>query len=297
MAGLVLTVEITIISLFFAGILGSVFDAPFHRVGSRLVVIFVMLFLYPAYRLSGLQSRADVGLTDAPNRRGLLLSGLKIGIISVSLVYLLGLLLDVYFCDAGTRTPSYLIRKSVQVLIGGILVGVFEEILFRGFLFTLFRKGLGVVAAICIGSFLFSIVHFMRPSNPETLTQWNSGFMLFAHLFDRAGNHFLTEFCALFMMGIVLSILTLWTRSVYVAIGLHTGWVWVMGLFRLFMDNNKSMLWLYGGNEWISNSWSGTILLSAVLIYICITRRRWIAAASPESETALPGIDVLVTEE
>lgn len=254
---------------------GSVLDAPFHRVTSRIVLIMVALLLYPACKLSGIRNKADCGLTGLPDRFALIRLGLWLGIGSMLAVYLLGVVLGVFVWDTGGKSSSYLIRKIVQALAGGLAVGIFEEILFRGFILGALRKSLRSVTAVLFGSFLFSIVHFMRPVDPETVSQWNSGFLLMGNLFARAGESFLQEASTLFCMGVVLSVLTLWTHSIYVAIGLHTGWVWVMMLFRLFTDNQKNLVWLYGTNEWISKAWMGPVLAVFFLLAVFLTKKKW----------------------
>ena len=260
---------------------GSVLDAPFYRVTSRVVLIMVLLFLYPAYRLSGMRSRADIGLSGAPDRWRLMRLGMGIGAVSMLIVYFLGVALNVFALDLAGRPLSFFLRETVEIVIGALLIGVLEEILFRGYILNALRRSAGVIAAILISSFLYSIVHFMRPIDPENVEQWNSGFLLLQNLFARAGDAFLPEFCALFIMGIILSILTFWTKSVYVAIGLHTGWVWVMMFFRLFTDNRETMLWLYGRNEWVSKGWIGTVYLLLFLAAVFATRRRWKKTSVP----------------
>lgn len=259
---------------------GSVLDAPFHRVTSRIVLMMVAALLYPAYRLSGMRNKADCGLTGSPDRFALIRLGIGLGAGSMLAAYLLGVALGVFVWDAGDKSSSYLIRKTVQAVAGGLAVGIFEEILFRGFIFGALRKSLGPAAAVLLGSFLFSIVHFMRPVDPETVSQWNSGFLLMGNLFARAGGSFVQEASTLFCMGLVLSIICLWTKSVYVAIGLHTGWVWVMMLFRLFTDNRENMVWLYGTSEWVSKAWMGPVLSLVFLAAVLLTRKKWKALAA-----------------
>lgn len=259
---------------------GSVLDAPFHRVASRVVLIMVAAMLYPAYKLSGIRNKADCGLIASPDRFALVRLGLGLGVGSMLITYLLGVALGVFVWDTGDKSSSYLIRKTVQALVGGLAVGIFEEILFRGFIFGALRKSLGLVAAVLLGSFLFSIVHFMRPVDPEAVNQWNSGFLLMGNLFARAGDSFLQEASTLFCMGLVLSMICQWTKSVYTAIGLHTGWVWVMMLFRLFTDNRENLVWLYGTSEWVSKAWMGPILSLVFLAAVLLTREKWKTSAS-----------------
>lgn len=258
----------------------SVLDAPFHRVTSRLVLVAVAVLLVPAYKLSGM-SKADCGLVRTTNRVRLAWLGAGLGVGSMLAVYVPGFLLGVYAPDTGGESTAYLLIQIVQILAGGLFIGVFEEILFRGFILGALRRSLGIVAAVAVSSFFFSIVHFMRPEDPAVTDAWNSGILLLGSLFARAGNSFLQEACTLFCMGLVLSVLCHWTRSVYVAIGLHTGWVWVMMFFRLFTDNQETMVWLYGTNEWISKAWAGPILSLVFLVAVFFTWKWWKALSCP----------------
>lgn len=254
---------------------GSVLDAPFHRVTSRLAVVMVLLFLPLACRLSGFKTRADYGFSGAANRKRLLGLGLGLGAASMLAVYLPGAGLGVYAWDGAEKTLFHHIRAVLKILVGGLFIGVFEETLFRGFIFGALRKSLGVAAGIVIGSLLFSIVHFMKPLDPADTGAWNSGLLLFQNLFARAGSAFLQEACTLFCMGLVLCTLYQWLGSVYLLIGLHTGWVWIMMLFRHFSDNQKTMTWLYGTSDWISKSWMGSVLALIFLAAVLLTGRRW----------------------
>lgn len=258
---------------------GSVLDAPFFRVTSRIVLVMVALLLYPAYKLSGIRGKDDCGLPKVDNRRSLVGLGLGLGIGSMLIVYLLGVALGTFAWNTNGKSVSYLISKVFQALAGGLFIGIFEEILFRGFIFGALRKSLGVVAAVILGSLFFSVVHFMRPVNPEVIDRWYSGFLLFGSLFARAGDSFLQEAGTLFCMGLVLSVLCHWMKSVYVAIGLHAGWVWVMMLFRLFTNNQKTMVWLYGTSDWVSRAWIGPILSLIVFAAVLLTHKKWKALA------------------
>jgi membrane protease YdiL (CAAX protease family) len=254
---------------------GSVLDAPFHRVTSRLALIVALALMPTVCRLSGFKTKADCGLTACANRRRLFWLGIGLGLGSMLMGYLPGVLLGVYAWDTGGKSGAYLFRKVVQILAGGFFVSVFEEVLFRGLIFGALRKSLGVIAAILISSFLFSIVHFMRPVDPAVTEAWYSGYLLFGNLFARAGDTFLQEACTLFCMGVGLSVLCQWTKSLYIAIGLHAGWVWVMMFFRLFTENQKTMIWLYGTGEWASKAWMGSLLAVTFLTAVLLTRKKW----------------------
>lgn len=260
----------------------SVLDAPFFRVTARVVLVLVAALLVPAYKLSGFKGRENWGLIKCPNRRRQVWLGIGLGVLSMLGVYLIGMALGAFAWDTRGKSGFYIARKVVQIFAGGLFIGFFEEILFRGFIQSALKKSLGLISAVLLGSFFFSIVHFMRPVNPEIMDKWFSGFLLFGNLFSRAGESFLQEAVTLFSMGVVLALLTHWIRSVYVAVGLHAGWVWVMMLFRLFSENQETMTWLYGTSDWVSKAWMGPIVAAVVLAAVVVTRKKWISLGAEE---------------
>lgn len=259
---------------FWADIADSVFDSPFRRVNDRVVLVLVLLLLAPAYKLSGMRGRADFGIPPRKDGWGLFAKGVVVAAASMLMTYGIGLFAGVY---APAQLDSGVAAELIKIIIGMLLIGVIEEILFRGFILNALRKSLGPVAAVLLSSALFAAVHFIKPAEPADTDQWYSGLQLFSNLFAKVGDTFWPEVCTLFCMGSVLATLSLWTRSVYLAIGLHAGWVWIMMLFRLFTENQGRLVWLYGSGEWISKGWVGPIMALAVWTVVFLTRKKWIA--------------------
>ncbi len=264
-------------NLFWADLADSVFDSPFRRVNDRLVLIFVLGLLVPAYRMSGLHGRGDFGIPKRRDWARLFGAGLIVAVASMLLVYLIGLFAGVY---GVVEVGGDIISELLKIMIGMLLIGVIEEILFRGYILIALRKSLGAAPAVLLSSVLFAAVHFIKPAEPEFTDRWYSGFLLFSDLFAKASNTFWPEVCTLFCMGTVLATLSHWTRSVYITIGLHAGWVWIMMLFRLFTENQGRLVWLYGPGEWISKGWIGPLMALAVWAAVFSTRKKWIAMGS-----------------
>lgn len=262
-------------NLFWADIADSVFTSPMRRVNARIVLILVLILLWPAYRLSGLRGRIDFGIPRQHGWLRIIGGGMALAMVSMLIVYLAGVAAGVYVWDTDGMSAGKIGAELTGILLGGLLIGILEEILFRGFILNALRKSLGAVAAVVLSSLLFALVHFIKPVDPVVTDRWYSGFLLFGNLFARAGDAFAQEATTLFCMGTVLAVLSLWMRSVYAAIGLHAGWVWIMMGFRLFTENNGRMEWLYGTNEWISKAWIGPIMALTVLAVVFLTRIYW----------------------
>lgn len=260
--------------LFWADIADSIFTSPFRRVNDRIVLICVLGLLVPAYRMSGLHGRADFGIPKRSDGLRLFGSGLLVAMASMLFVYTVGWFVGVY---GAVDIAGDLVSELLKIMIGMLLIGVIEEVLFRGYILTALRKSLGPVSAVLLSSALFALVHFIKPAEPEMTDRWYAGFLLFSNLFADASDTFWPEVCTLFCMGTVLATLSLWTRSVYITIGLHAGWVWIMMLFRLFTENQGKLVWLYGPGEWISKGWVGPIMALVVLAVVVLGRKKWIA--------------------
>ncbi|MCF7849369.1 MAG: CPBP family intramembrane metalloprotease [Kiritimatiellales bacterium] len=247
----------------------------FHRVVSRCVMIAVLFALYPAFRLSGIRNAAIIGLTGDRRKWKLMAMGAGLGIVSMLVFYIPGLLLHAFDWKPTDASFHQQLGEILLSTGGCLLIGVIEEIFFRGFLHNLLKRTLGCAVALLIGAAVYALIHFMKPSNPEQLETWYAGLRMLPRLFDRAGSSFVQQSLTLFGTGIVLTLLFEYTKSLYVSIGLHAGWVWVLMMFDQFTNNNCSLCGLYGRSEWISKSWMGIIAASVFVVFTILSKSRW----------------------
>ncbi len=162
--------------------------------------------------------------------------------------------------------------------IGAILVGYIEEFLFRGAVFGMLKKMLGVWAGAMLASLLFAAVHFAAPDPPVGVVygHWYSGFRMLPHMISpldiRWTNGFM--FVSLFLMGMVLCLLYDHYKNLYVAIGLHAGWVWIMRIGIYFMDRDRMQhLMLFGASMTVPKSLIAVLLLSLFLLAVVVLRQ------------------------
>ncbi|MDZ4719581.1 MAG: CPBP family intramembrane glutamic endopeptidase [Roseiflexaceae bacterium] len=109
-----------------------------------------------------------------------------------------------------------------QALAGGlllhILVGVFEETLFRGILFRFLEEGFGSWIALAITASFFGISHL---SNPHA-TVWSA-------------------IAIALEAGVLIGAVYMATRSLWFAMGLHTAWNFLQGaLFGIAVSGTGS---------------------------------------------------------
>jgi membrane protease YdiL (CAAX protease family) len=78
-------------------------------------------------------------------------------------------------------------------------------------------------------------VHFLKPpEHSATDITWTSGFVAIGDSFQQFGEPFLlfAGFTTLFLLGCVLADARIRTRSLWLPIGLHAGWIFASALFN-----------------------------------------------------------------
>ncbi len=123
-----------------------------------------------------------------------------------------------------------------EVVIAASVVPILEELLFRGFILGVLLRSFSRLNALLITSALFSIIHFLKAperTSPNESVTWLSGFVSIAHSFWQFGDPLLLAagFLTLFAIGCILADARLQTRSLWLPIGLHAGWIFANGAF------------------------------------------------------------------
>lgn len=197
---------------------------PFHRYFSRSVQISAIVLLYPAFRSLGIRRISDLGLQTNRRWKRDLASGFFLAWVPLALMASGYILTGVFTLKSNFDAFGFL-------RIGGTaaVVSTIEEFLFRGVLLGLAVAVMSRHAAAILSAALFSIVHFMRTSKQplEAPVGWFSGFEQLPLAFSSAPPWPLLGwgFLSLLIAGILLAYATLHTRSLFIAIGLHAGWI------------------------------------------------------------------------
>jgi membrane protease YdiL (CAAX protease family) len=234
------------------------FEAFFHRA----LMLGALLFLWPFLRWLTIKGLRDLGL--ARNRRwgrdvaiGFLISALPVLFCGVFLVAL----------GNYTMHPHVAWDAVAAVALTAAVVLFIEETLFRGlFLGVLLRSNRPLTAAV-LSSGIFSIVHFLKaPDQTTTSVAWTSGFISLAHSFDQFTKPMLVlaGFTTLFLIGVILAHARLRTRSLWLPIGLHAGWILASGAFNKIAHR-----------EIVALPWLGKSLLIGI-VPLCVCLMSWV---------------------
>jgi hypothetical protein len=177
----------------------------------------------------------------------------------------------------GTRAVDYtgvgVVAWRVGVaLVALLLAGAFEELLFRGYPFQTLLRGAPAVVPLLLLSLLFGLAHWENPSRT---------------FFSTANT---------VLAGIWLSLAYLKTRGLWLPIGLHLMWNWMMGACfglpvsgiklspsSVLIATSAEPVWLTGGGYGSEGGAAAALVL--LLAIILLWRARWLSV-SPEMRAA-----------
>lgn len=138
-----------------------------------------------------------------------------------------------------------------------LFVGVMEEIVFRALLFRITEKALGTVAALIISAVLFSLAHL-------------GGEISLIGLVNTA------------LAGLMLSGAWMVTRRLWLCIGIHAAWNYVLGsVFSIAVSGHPAKGWIVGvlsGPDWVTGGAYGLeqsvwTTLVMTIVFVLLLRR------------------------
>lgn len=242
-------------------------DEPPRRVMGRLAQIYILLGLWPFLRLLRLDSKAALGF-GIPRRRFVLdvVSGWVLGVaILAGLVWAL-LALGVRVPDLPAEGLTwFVLEKAVAALVGGLLIGLLEELFFRGALYGAIRRHGSLRAAVVWSAVLYALLHFLKPHDlpPGVPFDWDGSWRMFQGVFTGALDFsHLDSLLALFLVGVFLALVRERAGHIAWGVGLHAGWVFVIQLSRRLTDADDGATFAF-----VTGAYDGVIgLLAAAWI-------------------------------
>ncbi len=203
------------------------FESYFHRA----LLIAAVVLLWPLLRALRVRGWRDLGLEKNPRPVADAVIGFVIAAIPLLCCGAVLIFLQIYSLRRG-----FLWHKMPTVLFAATVVPILEELLFRGFILGVLLRSFSKLPALLFTSALFSIIHFLKApdaTTPNDSVSWTSGFVSIAHSFWQFGDPMLLAagFLTLFAVGCILADARLLTRSLWLPIGLHAGWIFANGTF------------------------------------------------------------------
>jgi membrane protease YdiL (CAAX protease family) len=250
---------------------------------SKIVLVILELILITLALLSFRKLRLSERFIDCFSQtsgwRRFFVWGFILGCLSLALYLAVLSWLGIYHFKVFIESFGSFLNVLAVSLVSAIIIGVLEETLFRAFLLQMFKEKMNILLAVFFSSLIYALLHFY---NSDYDTQAGVDIFIVPKvlislakpMFDdpiglSAGKPFLgiiPEAVGLLLVGVVLAFSFLKSRSIYLPIGIHAGWVFIIKMRSCFFQLVSGELeWLYGGKYLVTGvlSWAclGLVLL------------------------------------
>ncbi len=261
------------------GVMQFLAETDFQKFFNRGMLIAAIVLIWPAVKWLRIGSVRELGLEQDKRRWNRFAAGFLIGGLVVAVLAAAYIGADVY------RWKKVLAwDKLPPLLLSALVVGLLEESLFRGAILGLFRRSLSPWAAVLANGLVFSAVHFLKPDDSVEITKvdWLAGFDLVPHVFHQFSEPtlLLAHFITLLVLGLMLADVTIRTRSLWLAIGLHAGLVFVKMSFSKFTKREEVHL------PWIGERLEVGLVPVAAMLLMWLAARLWLRYVDPRSTSA-----------
>ena len=240
------------------------FDTFFHR---AILVAAVLLF-WPLLRVSNVRGLADLGLAPNPHWARDVAFGILLAVIP--LLFCAALLIASHLYSF---RHVFVWPRLGKVLLASVSVPFIEETFFRGLVLgILLRTGRKLLPVVAVSA-LFAAVHFLKGSEREpAIVKWTSGFQSVGGAFGGFGDLMmvLATFATLFLIGCILADARVLTRSLWLPIGLHAGWIFASGTFNWLARTRMIAL------PWIGKNLLVGIIPLGLAAVTWIIMRQWL---------------------
>jgi membrane protease YdiL (CAAX protease family) len=271
-------------------------DWWFDKIATRLWQLLMLAAVVLVIRRLRLTNKADFGYgAPRPRWQRQFWIGLAAGLATMLPVTLTLLALDVRPLRAGL--DAALLADALLAGLGsGLAVGFLEETFFRGLMQGAVLRGLRrPLPAIALVAVVYAALHFLaRVRIPHEQVDWLSGLTLLGAVLGNfaAPGAVVDSFLALVAVGLLLGLVTWWTGSIALAVGLHAGWVWMMRTTVGLTSGNAAapFAWLVSRSDgytgWLVLGW--TLLVTALAVAARGRLRSWRQASrgDPSSDSS-----------
>lgn len=260
------------------GILTWLGETPFRKFFHRGLLIAAIVLLWPTARWLQVPGLHALGINPNPRRWEDALVGFAASFLMM--VALAAVLLGLEVVRLRQHVHGL---DLVKIATSAVVVSILEEWLFRGAILGLLARSMHRNGALFLTSALFSILHFLKPNDnavPQTVN-WLSGFGLIPGSFAQFSQPWLVlgGFTTLFCMAWILGYSRFKTGSLWMAIGLHTGWVFgLMSFNKITKRLIKDTLPWFGENLAVGFASVIVVLLTGLLLWA------WFTYVRPDSK-------------
>jgi CAAX protease family protein len=198
-----------------------------------------------------------------------MLNGFVYGMIIMLMIELVLFLLGIHELDPSrSYTFNSISLLLIKAVLAGLLIGLIEESIFRGALFSGLYKQTGAVITVFFSSLVYSTVHFIRYRDlpADTDISWLTGLSMMPEAFRRFSEwSILDYFLTLFIFGVLLGLLRLKHKNIAACIGVHAGIVMLIKIADYFTNRTHNSNFDYLVSQY--NSTFGWISFIVILLF------------------------------
>jgi CAAX protease family protein len=249
-------------------VLASLAHFRFETFFDRALLIAAVVLLWPLFRSLRLRNIGDLDLFPNPQPAPNVVAGFVFAAVPLLCTGAFLIAVHAFSLRVAMNTAG-----GARIIGATIFVPLIEEAFFRGLILGVLLRSNRTWIAIAITSALYSILHFLKgTAPPPAVVTWSSGFVSAGHAFSQFANagQVAGGFTTLFLIGWVLADARLRTRSLWLPIGLHAGWIFANGLFNKFAHRHGMAL------PWLGKSLLVGIVPLAVVGLTWAIMRSWL---------------------
>lgn len=246
----------------------------FDNFAKRLGMLLILIAIVVSLKLKGWWHKEAVGWARHPSykERTLLSGGFVVGVLLMLPITLLFHLLEIRLLDTSLLW-SRILTNIASILLAAFLVSLIEETFFRGILFHGFLARQQAVSAVVFSALFFCVLHFARLKDTPLPSDASWYYGLTALLESAAGYSqltYLSTALSLFLAGVLLGLLRLWSGSVVACIGVHAGWIFSIKIDKklsAFNADAPAAFWVGAYDSY--NGWATAIWLLLLTTWAC----------------------------
>jgi membrane protease YdiL (CAAX protease family) len=243
------------LSHYISFIDADAFDWKFERIYNRLVMIFSLAALFFAVRAKKFDFPKESIRWDKKISLQLFAFGFLWGMLLLVAIVVIKFLLGIIEWRMAEETLGFWLERIGMSLLAAMVIGIIEEIFFRGFCFVtvLKRTKQNLLVTILIVNIFYAILHYVQGKKPFIGPEPSiiDGLKLMAAPFMSLADWqpILPGIVGLFIYGVILSYVYLKTRSLYPCIGIHAGCVFFLKVDGALFFHHAVNPLLYGSNN------------------------------------------------
>lgn len=239
--------------------------------------------LWIAVRRAGWQGWRDCGWTSesGSDPEGLLpwervLRGVGIAVLTMGVLRMATLAIGAHSWTPMDMGASARIGMVIRFLWVGTVVALIEETAVRGVLYRVLARVSGIWPAALVSSGLFAVAHYLNPdpASFDVPGYFNRCVAVFQStlasvaLATTPWNWF--SMVNLALMGVMLCVMQQRTGSVWMCVGAHAGWVFIIQSFHFFSDYAVIFPWdvLLAKHASATDGLVTTLMLLAILAWL-----------------------------